>query len=85
MVKFKPFQAIRPQFDNMKEVATLPYDVIDDQQARELAKNPQSFVHIDRAEVDLPKDLNPYDPAVYEQAANTLRQWLAEGDRKSVV
>lgn len=79
MVKFKPFKVIRPPFDLMDQVASLPYDVLDEQQAREAAKNQLSFVHIDRAEVDLAPTVDPYDEQVYQQACKTLVAWLKNG------
>lgn len=82
MVKFKPFRVIRPPFELMKKVASLPYDVLDDQQARDAATNELSFVHIDRAEVDLPASIDPYDPQVYQQARTNLQKWLADGTLK---
>lgn len=82
MVKFKPFKAIRPPFNLMSQVASLPYDVLDDQQAREAAKNKLSFVHIDRAEVDLDPAIDPYDSRVYQQARQTLLAWIRAGTLK---
>ncbi|WP_137597082.1 DUF1015 domain-containing protein [Paucilactobacillus kaifaensis] len=82
MVKFKPFKAIRPPFELMNQVASLPYDVLDDQQARDAAKNKLSFVHIDRAEVDLDPSIDPYDDRVYQQARQTLVDWIEDGTLK---
>ncbi|BAP86468.1 hypothetical protein LOOC260_119620 [Paucilactobacillus hokkaidonensis JCM 18461] len=79
MVKFKPFRVIRPPFELMDQVASLPYDVLDDQQARDAAKNELSFIHIDRAEVDLPPTIDPYDDQVYQQARKNLIKWLKNG------
>ena len=54
MAIFRPFQAIRPQKDLASRVAALPYDVMNSQEARELAKdNPYSFLQVDKAEIAL--------------------------------
>ena len=36
------------------------------------AGNPLSFLHVSRAEIDLPPDTNPYADAVYAKAAREL-------------
>ncbi|WP_281738759.1 DUF1015 domain-containing protein, partial [Enterococcus dispar] len=80
MVVIKPFKGIRPAKDLAAKVAALPYDVINSKEAQELATdNPYSYFHIDRAEIDLPQDISPYDPAVYQKAAANLADFLAKG------
>lgn len=80
MVVIKPFKAIRPAKDLAARVAALPYDVINSEEARDLAAgNPYSYFHIDRAEIDLPKDISSYDPVVYQKAATNLADFLAKG------
>ena len=67
MVVVRAFEALRPADKLAEKVACLPYDVLNSAEARELAKdNPYSFFHIDKAETDLPADLSPYDPLVYQ-------------------
>ena len=64
---------IRPAPEYAKDVAALPYDVMNTEEAREMVKgNPYSFLHIDRAEIDLPVGTDPYSPAVYEKAKDTF-------------
>ncbi len=73
MTILKSFKAIRPNkgFDN--KIAALPYDVVNTDEAKEIGdKNPYSFLHIDRAEIDLNKDINPYDQKVYDKAKENL-------------
>ena len=54
-------------------VAAVPYDVVSTSEARRLAaNNPLSFLHVSRAEIDLPDGADPYGQAVYEQAARNL-------------
>ena len=67
-----PFQAIMPSRADAPRVATLPYDVMNrDEAASMAAGNPLSFLHITRSEIDLPADTNPYAPEVYEKAAQS--------------
>ncbi|KAF1295132.1 hypothetical protein BAU15_05105 [Enterococcus sp. JM4C] len=80
MVVVRPFKAIRPSVEHVAEVATLPYDVLNSSEAADLAKdNPYSYLHIDKAEIDLPSDLSPYDEKVYQKAAENLADFLKKG------
>jgi uncharacterized protein (DUF1015 family) len=71
----RPFRALRPPTDKAKEVASVPYDVVNTEEARALAAgNPLSFLHVSRPEIDLPEGTDIYSDAVYEKAAeNFLR------------
>ncbi|MDT2614298.1 DUF1015 domain-containing protein [Enterococcus dongliensis] len=80
MVQVHPFKSIRPKAELADKVAALPYDVVNSQEARDLAAaNPYSYFHIDKAEIDLPTDLSPYDEKVYQQAAENLAAFLEKG------
>ncbi|MGM0303554.1 hypothetical protein IGI66_003219 [Enterococcus sp. AZ048] len=80
MVQVHPFKAIRPAEDLAEQVAALPYDVVNSQEAKELANgNPYSYFHIDKAEIDLPADVSPYDEKVYQKAADNLAAFLEKG------
>jgi uncharacterized protein (DUF1015 family) len=69
MAVLAPFRALRPAPSAATSVAAVPYDVVNADEARALAAgNPLSFLHVSRAEIDCPGDLNPYDARVYEQA-----------------
>lgn len=75
MSVFKPFRAIRPKKEFASSVAALPYDVMNSEEAREKVKNaPYSFIHVDKAEVDLPEDTYLYSDEVYNKAAENLRK-----------
>lgn len=64
-----PFAAIRPRPDLAPQVAARPYDVLSFEEAAEgAAGRPWSFLHVSRAEVDLPPSTNAHDPLVYAQA-----------------
>lgn len=80
MVEIRPFQAIRPNEKLAEKVAELPYDVVDSKEAKEYAqRNPYSYFHIDKAEIDLPSDLLPNDPKIYQKAAENLSKFLEKG------
>lgn len=80
MVKIRPFKAIRPDSYDVDQVASLPYDVINDKEARLLSeKNKKSFLYIDRAEIDLPRGIDPHDEQVYKKAQSNLEKFLSEG------
>lgn len=77
MALIRPFRAVRPAPDDAEKIAALPYDVMNTEEARSMAEgNPLSFLHIDRAEIDLPADVDPYDTIVYEKAADNLRNMI---------
>jgi uncharacterized protein (DUF1015 family) len=65
----RPFQALRPPANRADRVASVPYDVVNTNEARELAaNNPLSFLHVSRPEIDLPDDTDPYSDQVYRKA-----------------
>src|SRR5471030_1835991 len=75
MLRIKAFQGLRPAPPLVAEVACVPYDVVDrDESAALAAGNPNSLLHVDRAEIDLPPETDPYSDAVYAKAReNFLR------------
>ena len=80
MTLIMPFAGLRPVDERASDVVAPPYDVLSSAEARVKAHNrPWSFLHISKAEIDLPEDTNPYDPAVYEMAAANLRRMLEAG------
>ncbi|MDR1123235.1 MAG: DUF1015 domain-containing protein, partial [Elusimicrobiota bacterium] len=79
MITVKPFKALRPAKDADK-IACLPYDVISSAEAREMAKgNPISFLHVDKPEIDLPADIDLYDPRVYAKGRENLDNFAKQG------
>ncbi len=77
---FRPFRALRPDPALAGRIAALPYDVMNEEEARALtAENPYSFLHISRAEVDLPEGTDPYSDEVYAKAAENLRSFEEKG------
>lgn len=74
MLRIRAFQGLRPAEKLVSEVACVPYDVVDRKEAAELAKgHPQSLLHVDRAEIDLPPEVNPYAPEVYIKALENFQ------------
>ena len=70
MAKIRPFRALRPEPSLASAIASVPYDVVNAEEARALAAgNPLSFLHVSRSEIDLPAGTNPYDDLVYRTAA----------------
>lgn len=79
MVQVNPFKGIRPAEALASKVAALPYDVVNSEEAAQLAENNQySYFHIDKAEIDL-SDIAPYDSEVYQKAAENLAAFRASG------
>jgi uncharacterized protein (DUF1015 family) len=69
-----PFNALRPQPERAKDVASVPYDVLNTEEARNLAEgNPWSFLHVSRPEIDLPEETDIYADEVYRKAADSFR------------
>ena len=80
MAVIKQFRAIRPTPEMAERVAALPYDVVNSEEAREMtADNPFSFLHVDKAEIDLPKDIDIYSPEVYKKAKENLYGMIEKG------
>ncbi|MGI5912599.1 MAG: DUF1015 domain-containing protein [Syntrophomonadaceae bacterium] len=80
MAIIRPFKAIRPIVDLAAKVAALPYDVMNSDEAREMVKdNPYSFLHVDKAEIDLEPGIDLYDQQVYEKARTNLEQMIKNG------
>ena len=76
----RPFKAVRPTPTLADKVAALPYDVMNSQEAREMVVgNPYSFLHVDKAEIDLDPAIDLYDVKVYEKARDNLYDMIAKG------
>lgn len=79
-MKINPFKAWRPAPKLAEQVASVPYDVVNTRQAKELAEgNPHSFLHVVRAEIDLPEGTGLYDDAVYAKAKENLQKMMESG------
>jgi len=75
----RPFNALRPQGDRAAQVAAVPYDVVNTEEARALAAgNPWSFLHVSRSEIDLPDGTPIYSDKVYAKALANFEQLIKE-------
>lgn len=73
MALYRAFQAFRPEKSKQALIPALPYDVMNSDEAKEMVKdNPYSFLHIDKAEIDLPKGTDIYSDEVYRKAKENL-------------
>lgn len=76
----QPFPALRPKKEFASRVASRPYDVLNSTEAREAVNNnPYSFLHITKAEVDLPPGTDLHSAAVYEKARQNLAAFQEQG------
>lgn len=75
----RPFKAVRPRKDLVKDIAALPYDVYSSKEAREVVKDkPLSFLKIDRAETFFEVGTDPYSEKVYAKAHDALYEMVKE-------
>lgn len=80
-MRIQAFQGLRPNPAVVENIASLPYDVVNTAEARELAKgNPLSFLHVVRAEIDLPEDADPYGDATYAKSKENFEKLQSEGN-----
>jgi uncharacterized protein (DUF1015 family) len=80
MATIVPFRALRPKPQNAKQVASRPYDVLNSEEARrEVRGNPESFLHITKAEIDLPEHVHVYSRLVYDKAKENLQTFIKNG------
>lgn len=81
MANIKPFCSVRPNKVLAKEIAALPYDVYNREEAKQVVeKNPKSFLKIDRAETQFDDDFDMYSEEVYQKAHDTLIEMLDAGE-----
>jgi uncharacterized protein (DUF1015 family) len=80
MSTISAFQALRPEPRLAGQVASKPYDVLNSHEAREeAADNPVSFLHITKAEIDLPPNVDTHSQEVYDKARENLRIFIEKG------
>jgi len=79
MAVIRPFNALRPEASRAAQVAAVPYDVVNTEEARALASgNPFSFLHVSRPEIDLPDGTPIYSDEVYAQAVRNFDKLKSE-------
>ncbi len=80
LMRIRAFQGLVPQPALAPEVACVPYDVVNASEAAVLAEGkPHSLLHVDRAEIDLPRETDPYSEIVYTTARKNLEQLQRDG------
>jgi uncharacterized protein (DUF1015 family) len=76
----RPFAALRPRSEYAAAVAAPPYDVLSSDEARaRAAGKPYSFLHISKAEIDLPPEIDHYAAEVYAKSAENLKRLVDGG------
>ncbi|HEX7479058.1 MAG TPA: DUF1015 domain-containing protein [Polyangiales bacterium] len=80
MLRIHPFSALRPKPELATKLAAVPYDVVNTEEARALARdNPVSFLHVSRPEIDLPPGTDPYSDAVYAKGREAFEALQKNG------
>jgi uncharacterized protein (DUF1015 family) len=78
MITIQPFKALRPEAQYAKQVASLPYDVLNSKEAKTEAQgNPNSFLHITKSEIDLPDTVDVHSQKVYDTAKENLTAFIS--------
>ncbi|PCJ57797.1 MAG: hypothetical protein COA79_15040 [Planctomycetota bacterium] len=81
MSAIKPFKGFTPTKESASKVASLPYDVMNSEEAREITKdNPLSFLRVVKSEVDFPSDADTHSDEVYNKGSENLQQLIADGN-----
>lgn len=78
MAKIIPFKGLRPTKQIAPKMATLPYDVVSVNEAREYKKEPYHFYHVTRSEIDLPESVDVHSQQVYDKAKENLDQFVED-------
>ncbi len=80
MAILKPFKGIRPAKDKVKLVASKPYDVLNEKEARiEAGNNTLSFYHVIKPEIDFPDEFDHYAPEIYKKGKENFDKLVHDG------
>jgi len=80
MAVLRKFKALRPKKGLESRIASYPYDVLNSEEARVLAKdNPYSFLHVVKPEIDLPAGTDLYSQQVYNKAKENFENFIKKG------
>ena len=75
MAVIRPFRAVRPAPEVVRLVASVPYDVLNKDEAADLAKgNPLSFLRVTRSEIECKNKVDVYSSAVYDKAKENFER-----------
>ena len=77
MAIIRPFRALRPPASRVQDVASVPYDVVNTEEARALAEgSPLNFLHVSRPEIDLPEGTDSHSDVVYRRALDNFENLI---------
>ena len=80
MAVVRPFRGLRPPREIAKELACLPYDVMNTEEAAAMAAGKEcSLLHITRAEIDLPAGTDVHSDEVYKKSVDNFTLWQKKG------
>jgi uncharacterized protein (DUF1015 family) len=80
MAVVKPFRGLRPPRAISKDLACLPYDVMNAEEAMVMASGKEcSLLHITRAEIDFPADVDTHSEQVYKKSVENFALWQKKG------
>ncbi|MBO5993290.1 MAG: DUF1015 domain-containing protein, partial [Acidaminococcaceae bacterium] len=80
MATVRPFKGLRPESELAAKIASLPYDVMDTEEARsKIAADPFSFLTVTKSEATLPEGTDPYSDEVYAKARENLVSFVTGG------
>jgi uncharacterized protein (DUF1015 family) len=80
MASISPLRALRPPLDKVEAIASPPYDVLSEEEAREFCgENPYCFLRVTRPEIEFGRGTDPYCDAVYARGASNLQKFRREG------
>jgi uncharacterized protein (DUF1015 family) len=80
MAVVRPFRGLRPPREISKDLACLPYDVMNTEEAAAMASGKEcSLLHITRAEIDLPAGTDIHSEEVYKKSVENFALWQKNG------
>lgn len=80
MATVKPFCGLRPPRNIAEQVSCLPYDVMNTQEAAQMAQSkPCSLLHVTRAEIDCDANVSIHSEEVYNMAVHNFKTMQDKG------
>jgi len=78
MAVVRPFKAVRPKTELAAQVASLPYDVMNKAEAKQMAKSNNSFLHVSRAEINFNDLVDEHSQQIYDKASENFNRLIAD-------
>jgi uncharacterized protein (DUF1015 family) len=80
MAIIRPFKGLRPPKDIASNLACLPYDVMNSEEAAQMAEGKDcSLLHITKAEIDCPAGTDVHSETVYNKAVDNFKMFQEKG------